>query len=362
MEKHSEKNVRHPKTVGYVMRRALVLSPNRWDGILEVGIFKFAKFLKGLGFHVQHKNLDRITCMFGSNFAWILPKRSMGISIRQLWEITYLTQLWKAKGRWDLLMCDSSHMLFFANRIPSEFKIYRMNDLLEGFNLPEFFMDEEKRFIEESDLIISAHSSLINKVNDKSKFFVLPNPIDLELFSTDPEPPEPEDIKHIPRPRVIYVGALFHWFDWEALELSSKILKDVSFVIVGPYKNIPINLPENLYLLGGRRHGEVSGYIYHCDVGIIPFKVSPLISTMDYPNKVLEYFAMGLPVVGVYWENFQKNFPEVLFYRRVEEMPEKIKQAMAIGRRASLRKKVEKYSYKNIFNMFRDILLKYGLI
>jgi hypothetical protein len=339
--------------------RALVLAPNRWDGVLEVGIFKFARFLKELGFDIRFSNLEGFRYIFSKNFAWFLPK-NLGWRNKLFWEITHKLNSLKFVEDWDLIMTDASHMLFFANRLRSRFKIYRLNDLLEGFNLPEFFVKEERKFIENADLIFSAHSTLSYKVNDKNKFFLLPNPINLKLFPTE-NVDEPEDLREIPKPRVIYVGAIFDWFDWDAVIFAAENMRRFSFVLIGPYKNYPQNLPPNVYLLGKRHHKEIQKYLYHCDVGIIPFKLSPLITHMDHPNKVLEYYAMGLPVVSVYWDAFYKNFPEVFFYTRFEEIPYKIELAIRKGRNWDLRERVKEYDEERVFQRFRDILSKAGI-
>ncbi len=340
--------------------KALVYSPNRYDGILDVGIFKFGRFIRLLGFDVSYKTMEGLHYIFTKDIAWIFPKRIF-LNKWSCWNITYIINHWKLFHHWDLLLCDSSHMLFFANRTESRFKIYRMNDLLEGFGLPEFFQEEEREFIDKSDIILAAHTTLGSKVKDKSKFFVLPNPIDLKLFPVR-NVIEPEDIRDIPRPRIVYVGAVYGWFDWEGIVFAAKNLKGCSFVIIGPYTNIPTNIPKNVYILGKRPHKHIHRYLYHSDVGIIPFKLSPLITNMDYPNKVLEYFAMGLPVVSVFWENFQKRFPEVLFYKGYDDMIEKIRVAIKMGKSWDLREKIKDFSTEKVFMRFRELLIRFQII
>lgn len=340
--------------------KSVVYSPNRYDGVLDVGIFKFGRFLKELNFQVEYRTLEGLRYIFSNQFSWVFPRMALRDK-KSIWHMTYLANRWKVFNNWDLLLCDSSHMLFFANRTKSRFRIYRMNDLLEGFGLPEFFYEEEKEFIDKSDIIIAAHSTLESKVKDKSKFFVLPNPIDLQLFPIR-DVVEPEDIKDIPRPRIIYVGAIYGWFDWEGILFAAKNLKVCSFIIIGPYMKIPESIPENVYILGKRPHKQVHRYLHYSDVGMIPFKLSPLITHMDYPNKVLEYFAMGLPVVSVFWENFQKRFPEVLFYKDYENMIEKIRMAINMGKSLALREKVMDFSTEKVFMRFREILIRFGII
>jgi len=168
--------------------------------------------------------------------------------------------------------------------------------------------------------------------------------------------PEPEDLKGIPRPRVIYVGVIAGWFDWETLRYAAEKRPGISFVVVGPIRKQPPSLPGNVFLLGGKPHRDVHLYLRHSDAAFIPFRLSPLIEAMDFPNKVLEYFALGLPTVSVKWESFARNFPQVLFYEDGKEAIARIDEAVNRGRDMSLRKLVEPYSTEKTFAKFKEVV------
>lgn len=110
----------------------------------------------------------------------------------------------------------------------------------------------------------------------------------------------PEDIRHIPEPRIVYMGALYEWFDTELFYDVAKANPDKSFVIIGFGKDILSNSLPNLYFIGAKKHSELKEYLSHMQVGIIPFKsYSDIIINCD-PIKHYEYIACGLPVVTTY--------------------------------------------------------------
>ena len=345
------------------MRKALVLASNRWNGVMEVGIFRFAGFLKSMGYHVEHANLEHfITYLRGDGGVtkrMIKPLPNRLMVWRWMWEMTFRLQRYEGlREEWDLLMCDASPLVYFANRIKAHLKVYRMNDLLEGFGVPEVIAEEERRFIRESDVVLVAHRTLLGR-GPRGRTFYVPNPIDLSLFPEGGHFEEPEDLKGIPHPRVVYLGAVYEWYDWETFLHVAGVLKDVSFVIVGPIRRRPPFLPPNVYTLGGKPHRDVHLYLRFSDAAIIPFRVSPLIESMDFPNKVLEFFALGLPTVSVRWEAFSRNFPEVIFYTDRDGAVEGVKEALRRGKDPSLREKVKRYDKEEVFREFRDILARF---
>ncbi len=344
------------------MGEALVLSPNRWDGILDVGIFKFARFLQKMGYRVEHANLENpITYLKGKGgitHRMLRPLPNRWMRWRWLWSLTFHLQPYGGLRReWDLLMTDASPLLYFANRVRAKVRIYRMNDHLAGFGVPDVIVEEERRFIERSDVILVAHRRLLKDV-PKEKAVYLPNPVDLSLFPVEGDFPEPEDLKPVPRPRVIYVGAIAEWFDWETLTYIARNVPEVSFVVVGPLRASPPPLPSNVFLLGPKPHVKVHLYLRHSDAALIPFRLSPLIEAMDFPNKVLEYFALGLPTVSVRWESFANNFPDVLFYTSPEEATERVREALKRGKDPTLRRLVLPYSTERSFEVFKGIVEK----
>jgi glycosyltransferase involved in cell wall biosynthesis len=111
----------------------------------------------------------------------------------------------------------------------------------------------------------------------------------------------PEDLIDIPQPRIVYVGALYEWFDSELFYSVVRSNPDKSFVIIGFGKDeiIKEKLP-NLYILGAKKHSELESYLKHTQIGIIPFKDYTDITVNCDPIKHYEYLACGLPVISTF--------------------------------------------------------------
>lgn len=120
--------------------------------------------------------------------------------------------------------------------------------------------------------------------------------------------PEAGDLHNIPRPRLLFVGSVEDWVDLDLVKFLAESRPEWSIVMVGP-SSIPANrLPSlpNIYWLGKRPYEQLSAYMHHCDIGIIPFKQSRLTRGVN-PLKVHEYVACGLPVVSTF-------LPDVLLF------------------------------------------------
>ena len=113
---------------------------------------------------------------------------------------------------------------------------------------------------------------------------------DFGLEDPGPMPPEPADLKAVPRPRALYFGALSVRIDAHALRLLAGT--GISIVLLGfapsPEVSAVVQSYRNVHLLPPRSPLESPPYLRHCDVGIVPFTWS-----ME-PHKVYNYSAAGL--------------------------------------------------------------------
>jgi glycosyltransferase involved in cell wall biosynthesis len=112
-------------------------------------------------------------------------------------------------------------------------------------------------------------------------------------------------------------------------------------------------LPENVYKLGRKEHGELAGYAREWDVGVIPFKVSELVRGVD-PLKVYEYLAMGLPVVA----SGMSHLAEMPGVRNVESW-EGFEVAVEAAVRSGVdRQAVERFLKNHTWDKRIDLILK----
>ena len=135
----------------------------------------------------------------------------------------------------------------------------------------------------------------------------LPNGVAFRRFARpNPLPPAPPEMA--PNgPIAIYVGALDEWFDEALLASVARALPGWRFVLVGPPR-LPfaaLRALPNVAFLGPRPPQEVPPHLWHATVGIIPFRRTPLIETVQ-PLKLYEYLAAGLPVVATPWRELEE--------------------------------------------------------
>jgi len=127
------------------------------------------------------------------------------------------------------------------------------------------------------------------------------NGVEWRRFAGAGDMPEPAALSTLPHPRVLYLGSVAEWFDFELLFEVANALRDFSFPVVGPLRPELAfrkkQAPPNVHFLGTKPYDEVPAGMAHSDVGIIPFLRTPLTEAVD-PVKLHEYRAAGLPVLA----------------------------------------------------------------
>ena len=97
------------------------------------------------------------------------------------------------------------------------------------------------------------------------------------------------------RDGVVYVGALDHRFDWDALVLTAKRCPDLKFTIAGPVASAP-DVPANVTLVGPVPYQDVPAILSSHRVALMPFSNAPE-NRGRSPMKMYECIASGLHVV-----------------------------------------------------------------
>jgi glycosyltransferase involved in cell wall biosynthesis len=233
----------------------------------------------------------------------------------------------------ELLWID--HLLFadLPDRVPADRMVYRLADdpLLFPEAYPAPLLRRFERLLHRVGCVIVTARKLqerVARIRGDDGVIYVPNGADYEHFAAPA--PVPEEYREIPEPRVIYAGSLEAWFDTELVATAARALPHVSFVIIGPVR-IPLGavraLP-NVHVLGPRPYASLPGFLAHAQAGIIPFRVSEQIDSVN-PIKLYEYLAAGLPVVVTAWDELERMRPPALLTRGVTDFADAIDEVLA---------------------------------
>jgi len=163
---------------------------------------------------------------------------------------------------------------------------------------------------------------------------LIPNGVDYQKYAfTAAEPPE---LAAVPHPRIGYVGVLKTMLNWPLLLDLSARHSDWSFVFVGdpaPHADVPAFLSalakrRNVHLFGAKPAGLLPGYVQHCDVCVMPYRLNDYTKYI-YPLKLHEYLASGRPVVAPPLPAIEPFAGAVLLADRLEEWSSAIQKALS---------------------------------
>ncbi len=106
------------------------------------------------------------------------------------------------------------------------------------------------------------------------------------------------------RPLVVYTGGLLAWKGVELLVEAARTLTDADFVIVGGMEHDVRRMRalarglDHVRVLGFQPPERVPLYLAAADVGVVPNRSTPAISSLyTSPLKIFEAMAVGLPLV-----------------------------------------------------------------
>ena len=166
----------------------------------------------------------------------------------------------------------------------------------------DYIEELEEILLNEADLIfVTSRELLKDKNGRKSPACFLPHGVDFNHFysAVDTSGQMPPELEQLPRPLLGFYGTLAPWVDAELLRQVARAFPQASIVLIGPIWidfAVPRELP-NVHWIGPRPYRDLPSYAAHFDVGLIPFRQNVLTSCVN-PLKLLEYLALGLPVVS----------------------------------------------------------------
>jgi len=228
----------------------------------------------------------------------------------------------------------------YLPKIKARLKIYHIGDYFPGFHTGEErakTLEGHHRLIDGADMVLPCSQALFDDAAQRRKngIHLLENGVDFDLFNKAPSD-IPEDMKHIPRPIIAYIGRLNRRVDLNVLTNIARARPKWSVLLLGPtagwmdekllneFKSLP-----NVHLIGGKTPQELPRYTKAIDVGLISYKLGVQeYVTYCYPLKMLEYFASGKPVVSVDLPSIRKHQPLVRLVKNDDDWVAAIDEAL----------------------------------
>jgi glycosyltransferase involved in cell wall biosynthesis len=188
--------------------------------------------------------------------------------------------------------------------LPRRLAVYDFNDSPFQFaGTPAWARGYWARTLAQIDVVFAVSEFYRRQLEAETEKPVIPlgNGVEFEHFARPR--PVPDDLRDLPRPRVVYLGLLSHFLDFGILEALREAARGGTLVLLGP--GTPATEAQvralagrpGVVRLGPRPYELAPAYLQACDVGVIPFRAqNPYVQGIN-PNKVYQYLASGIPVV-----------------------------------------------------------------
>ncbi|MFC1700273.1 glycosyltransferase [Patescibacteria group bacterium] len=223
------------------------------------------------------------------------------------------------KKRKTILWVYHVEMLFLENYLRDinyDILVYDCVDNYEAF--PAYKSEEKKKWISEQEKMLATRANivfattpgLIEKLKKHNpNTYYTPNVGDYDRFFDirKSKEEEPEKLREIPHPRVMFTGAIDEYkFDKELVKKIAMDFPSYSFVIIGPsaYKDRWVTEKalgfedfNNIHFLGPVDYTKLPNYISKADVLMIPYQLNDYTVGGCFPVKFHNYLASGYPVV-----------------------------------------------------------------
>lgn len=181
----------------------------------------------------------------------------------------------------------------------------------------------EKYLLRKVNKIVVVSGTLYKKfakLHNNVVLFPTPSETDIYLQYKDNPKNIPSDIRNVTKPIIGFIGTIRDYnLDIDLLRKLFRRFSIFSFVFLGVLDNKSkktgrlIYNTSNCYYLGCKNISQLSSYLAYFDVCIIPYRLNSY-GQSAYPVKIMEYLAMGKPVVTSALPSIQYLSDEKLIY------------------------------------------------
>jgi glycosyltransferase involved in cell wall biosynthesis len=118
----------------------------------------------------------------------------------------------------------------------------------------------------------------------------------------------PEDIAHLPRPLLGYIGSMEDRVDWDLMDRLSRDLPSASIVVLGRIGSAVaepwweacarfLSRP-NVHAIGWRPQEALARYYQSFDISLIPYRLDHPFNRACSPTKIMDAMGSGRPIVA----------------------------------------------------------------
>ena len=352
---------RHPSTIQHIT--SVLSKSNRILWVSSLGlrsprfrfydlkriIDKFAKIVSTTPRHLNHNNITELHPFIFPFYdirivRWlnnILLKRKILLKIRELnfSDVILLVSTPVACDIVGTLQEKSSYYLCFDD-------YNRFDNVYRSLN------EMENKILNRVDGSFAVSDILLQTRQCKTgENYFLPQGVEVEHFQR-PSGVIPVPMLNIKKPIVGFFGLITTWVDLDLVFKCAKTYPSVSFVLIG---RATVDMGKysglgNFIYLGEVAYEYLPEYARLFDVGIVPFILNEL-TIASNPIKILEYLALGLPVVSTNLPEARKFGDSILIAENDNEFISLIGIALqrnSLEEKEERRMKARKYSWDAI--------------
>ncbi len=219
------------------------------------------------------------------------------------WSIGWL--MWRHGIRRPILWFVAPHVASLIGRLGESLSVYYVTDdhaSMPGIDRDSMRAMDEKLTREAGIVFVASDTLLERKMALNPNTHYSPHGVDVEHFgeARDPRGKLPEDIRELPQPIIGFFGLVEKWVDLGLVRYLAEQRPNWSFLMIGRIGVAPEEVPSlpNLRFIGKRTYEELPDYGRSFAAAILPFTLTQEAWHAN-PLKLLEYLAMGKPVVSV---------------------------------------------------------------
>ena len=189
---------------------------------------------------------------------------------------------------------------FLKNKYKSKVVLDYIDDYddFEETSKNKYLKEATKKYLENSDLVITTSSFLNEKASKYAKNVkIVRNGTEFDFFNK-----ALKEKKINEKTKIGYYGAISSWFDVEKIEFVAKNKPDIEIELVGEVSEPKIEKMlkkyPNISFLGEKKYEKLPNYLENYDVCLIPFKDDIDLIKATNPVKFYEYLSAGKKIVA----------------------------------------------------------------